>query len=333
MKQSEFLNKIEDIIPANNSLVNELSDVLEISQDSAYRRIRGSTALTIDEVSTLCKHFKISFDVFNDMDINNVTFSFLEMNYSIENFKIYLSNMLKDLKLIKNAKNSKITYACEDIPIFYNYKYPMLGAFKMFYWMEAILNSNNLAPNKFKSTSIPENLSELGQQIFDTYIDTPSVEIWTETTYLSVLKQIEFFWESGKFESNSDVIIILDQLTQLLSDIKLQAEIGRKLYSDTAESGQRAEYELYFSEIEIGNNCVLVDLGSTQSVYLGHMSFNTIATMNKKYCELTEQWLKTIIKKSNPVSRVSEKIRYQYFKAAFRKIENLKTRVLSQINN
>ncbi len=333
MKQSEFLNKIEDIISANTSLVTELSDVLEISQDSAYRRIRGSTALTIDEVSTLCKHFKISFDVFSDMNINNVTFSFLEMNYSTENFEIYLSNMLKDLKLIKSAKNSKITYACEDIPIFYNYKYPMLGAFKMFYWMEAILNSNNLAPNKFNSNSIPENLSTLGEQIFDAYIDTPSVEIWTETTYLSVLKQIEFFWESGKFESDQDVVFILDQLTQLLSDIKLQAEIGRKLYSDTAESGQRAEYELYFSEIEIGNNCVLVDLGSTQSVYLGHMSFNTIATMNKKYCELTEQWLKNIVKKSNPVSKVSERIRYQYFKTAYQRIEGLKTRVLNQINS
>lgn len=327
MKQSDFLNKIEDILPANTTLVSELSEVLDISQDSAYRRIRGATALTIDEVSALCKHFKISFDVFNDMDINNVTFSFLEMKYSIESFETYLSNMHKDLILIKNAKNSKITYACEDIPIFYNYKYPMLGAFKMFYWLEATLNSNNRSANKFNSQSIPESLVNLGKKIFDSYIDTDSVEIWTETTYLSVLKQIEFFWESGKFESDKDVLIILDQLHQLLSDIKLQAEVGKKLFSNTADSGQRANYELYFSEIEIGNNCVLVDLGHTKSVYLGHMSFNTIATLNKKYCDLTEQWLETIIKKSNPISRVSEKIRYQYFRTAFLRIEEMKNRV------
>jgi len=331
MKQSDFLNKIEDIIPSNSSLMGELSEVLEISQDSAYRRIRGATALSIDEVSKLCKHFRISFDVFSDMDINNVTFSFLEMSYSMESFETYLSNMLKDLNLIKNAKNSKITYACEDIPIFYNYKYPLLGAFKMFYWLEATLNSNSLASNRFNSSSIPENLIKLGEEIFDAYIDTPSVEIWTETTYLSVLKQIEFFWESGKFESNEDVLLILDQLNQLLTDIKLQAEVGRKLFSSTADSGQRAEYELYFSEIEIGNNCVLVDLGNTKSVYLGHMSFNTIATLNKKYCELTGQWLETIIKKSNPVSRVSEKIRYQYFRIAFQRIEEMRNRVMASI--
>ncbi len=327
MEQSDFLRKIEDIIPSNTNLVSELCEVLDVSQDSAYRRLRGTTQLTITDISKLCKHYKISFDVFNDMDINNVTFAFQELNYSIDSFELYLQSMLKDLNLIKNAKKHKITYACEDIPIFYNYKYPLLGAYKIFYWMEAILNTNNVDNNKFNLSYVPENIHKLSAEIYDAYLDIPSVEIWTETTYLSVLKQIEFFWESGRFESDKDVIDILDELKQLLSDIQLQAEVGKKLHADTTESGQRADYELYFSDIEIGNNCVLVDLGITKSVYLGHMSFNTIATMNKKYCDLTEQWLNNIIKKSNPVSKVSEKIRYQYFRTAFKKIDEFKARI------
>ena len=329
MEQFEFLRKIEDIIPSNTNLVSELSEVLEISSDSAYRRLRGSTLLTITEVTKLCRHYKISFDVFNDMDIDNVTFSFLELEYSMDSFEKYLSNMLKDLKLIKNAKKHKITYACEDIPIFYNYKYPLLGSYKIFYWMEAILNTSNTPNKKFNANYVPESIITLSKEIYNTYIDTPSVEIWTETTYLSVLKQVEFFWESGRFESDTDAINVLDELKQLLTDIQLQAKIGKKLFSNTSESGQRADYELYFSDIEIGNNCVLVDLGVTKSIYLGHMSFNTIATMNKKYCALTEQWLNNIIKKSNPVSMVSEKIRYQYFNKAFKKIDEFKARILS----
>ena len=59
--QLQFLRKIEDIIPSNSSLVYELSDVLEISIDSAYRRIRGETALSIVDVIKLCDHFKISW--------------------------------------------------------------------------------------------------------------------------------------------------------------------------------------------------------------------------------------------------------------------------------
>jgi len=59
--------------------------------------------------------------------------------------------------------------------------------------------------------------------------------------------------ESGKFESQNDVIDILDDLKQLLKDIQLQAKVGKKLFSDSSESGQRADYELYVSDIEIGN--------------------------------------------------------------------------------
>lgn len=320
MNQADFLKKIEDIIPANTNLVSELCEILKISQDSAYRRLRGSTQLSISEVSDLCKHYNISFDVFNDSGIDNVTFSFLDLDYSFESFNSYLQSMLKDLNLIRNAKNKKIVYACKDIPIFYNYKYPRLGAFKIYYWMEAILNSTS-SGNKFDIDSIPEEMKKAGNEIFDAYLDTPSIEIWTETTYLSVIKQIEFFWESGKFTSSEDVISILEELKQLLSDIQQQAEIGRKLFSNQTDSGQRASYELYLSDIEIGNNCVLVDLGTTKSVYLGHMSFNTISTMNKKYSELTEEWLNSIIKKSNPVSQVSEKIRFQYFRTAFNVID------------
>lgn len=328
MEQSDFLRKIEDIIPANTSLVSELCEVLEIGQDSAYRRIRGATQLNISEISKLCKHYGISFDVLSDMDIDNVTFSFVSLDYSIEKFMKYLASMLKDLKLIKSAPNSKIVYACEDIPIFYNYKYPHLGAFKIFYWMEAILNTESLGAKKFGEDVIPKELMDIGSEIFDTYLDTPSVEVWTETTYLAVLKQIEFFWESGKFENNSQVIEILEELSNLLNDIQLQAQIGKKLFFNHLDSGQRADYELYISDVEIGNNCVLVDLGNIKSVYLGHMSFNTISTMNTKYCQLTEQWLNTLIKKSTPISQVAEKNRYQYFRTAAQRIDKLKAKIM-----
>lgn len=329
MTQNDFLKKIEDILPSNTTLVNELAEILEISQDSAYRRIRGSTQLTIDEVTKLCRKFKISFDVFDDIDINSVTFSYLKLENKTESFSTYLNVMIKDLNLIKNAKQHKITYACEDIPIFYNYKYPLLGAFKIFYWMEAILNNSDLEGKKFSQDSIPQELMDGGRQIFEKYIEIPSVEIWTDTTYYSVIKQIEFFWESGRFESNELVIKVLTELSQLLKDIQLQAEIGHKLLGSNSDSGQKAFYELYFSEIEIGNNCVLVDLGNTKSVYLGHTSFSTISTLNKTYCQLTEQWLNTMIKKATPVSKVSEKLRYQFFRKAFTNIETLKQRVLN----
>ncbi len=326
MNQNDFLKKIEDIIPSNTSLVNELCDILDISMDSAYRRIRGATQLTINEISTLCKHYRISFDVLNDLNFDNVTFSFYNVEYSIDSFEIYLKNMLRDLNIIQGSKAPFIHYACEDIPIFYNYKYPNLRAFKIFYWMEATLNKN-ITTTSFTPEIIPPAVHDLAYQVFQAYLNIPSKEIWTETTYLSVIKQIEFFYDSGKFDSDQKVIDVLDELIQLLTDIQIQAELGVKISGNSEESGQKASYELYYSDVEIGNNCVLVDLGHTRSVYLGHLSFNTISTMNKQYAQLTADWLAVLLRKAQPISKVSEKIRFKFFKKAIDRVIDLKNRI------
>ena len=325
MVQNRFLQKIEDILPANSSLASELSDILEVSQDSAYRRIRGETALTIDEVAKLCRHFKISFDAFNDNEQGIVTFSYQLMDNARESFKKYLGSQLNDLHLIKNSKHHKIIYACEDIPIFYNYQYPSLGAFKMYYWMRSIMDIEVDDAAQFSLSSIGVETRNLGREIYETYIDIPSVEIWTETTFISVVKQIKYYWESGKFQSKDVAMEVIEDLEQQIEDIQKQAELGKKFIDHPDIPGRGSEFELYISDIELGNNTVLVDLGQTKLVYMGHMSFSTISTPNKLYVEATQEWLSSIIKKSTLVSGVSEKVRFQFFKKIKDEVKVLRT--------
>ena len=74
--QLKLINRIQEVIPVNYSLVDELGDLLEMSSDSAYRRLRGETVFTIDEIATICNHFKISFDSLINSDIGSVAFKY-----------------------------------------------------------------------------------------------------------------------------------------------------------------------------------------------------------------------------------------------------------------
>jgi len=328
--QLQFLEKIEDIIPARSSLVYELEETLGISMDSAYRRIRGETSLTIDDVIKLCNKYKISFDSFNNIETGIVTFAYTVMKNSENNFKDYLNSLLRDLRIINAASNKKIVYACQDIPVFHNYKYPEMAAFKMFYWMRSIMNVPSLQNKKFDMSSISDELKELGKKIFVAYSSVPSIEIWTDTTFQSTLKQIEFYWESGMFKSFEDVKAICQSLEKQLIDIQKQAEISKKYVSEDKIIAEENNYSLYFSEIEITNNCVLVSLGNTKAVYLGHQSFNTMSSSNVSYCNETEIWLNNLIKKSTLISGVAEKQRYQFFRKAFKSLEDFLGKIEDQ---
>lgn len=322
-----FLQKISSMIPDHTSLADELADVLEISMDSAYRRIRGATALTIDEVIALSTHFKISLDSFMNFSSGLVTFSYSVINNDIISFQEFLNRQLNDLIKISNIKDGQIIYACEDIPVFHNYRYPSLAAFKIFYWLKSIMNVKELEGLKFKKEVIPLKLLETGEKIYQTYSQVPSVEIWTDTTIQSTIKQIEFYWESGIFNSVADAIEICETLKKELTDIEKQAEIGKKTGGGNDFNKEIADYKVYYSDIEMTNNCVLVKLGNLKMVYLSHQTFNTLTTSNAKYADETEVWLNNIMKKSNLISHISEKLRYQFFKKAHKTIDALMEKI------
>ena len=89
VRQVVFFERIKDLIPTNTSLVYELADLLQISTDSIYRRIRGETTLTFDELEIICNKYKISFDSFINMESNNVTFNYTLMEEGDISFVTY----------------------------------------------------------------------------------------------------------------------------------------------------------------------------------------------------------------------------------------------------
>lgn len=327
-KQEQFLRKIQDLLPGNTSLVNELSDVLDISTDSAYRRMRGETYLVIDEILLLCNHFNVSFDSLNPAHEGVVSFRYSKMEPHRDSLIEYLTGLLKDIEVIRNAPAGRITYACEDIPVFHHYGNPVMSQFKLFYWMQSILNVPELASQKFDCSVHDVELDSLVNQIYEAYSRIPSIEVWTESTIQSTAKQIEYFWEAGKFASKEDALAVCAGFAAEIESIQQKAENSCKLALNLPASTDDAiNYQLYFSDIEITNNSVLVELGGISSVYLGHFSFSTMSTTSEAYCTETRRWFDTIIRKSTLISGVSEKHRFQVFRRFLSQIGLLEQRI------
>jgi hypothetical protein len=321
--QIQFLNRIQDVIPPDTSLVMELSDLLNISTDSAYRRMRGETMLSIEEIIILCDTFQISFDAISRKEAGLVTFKYSTIDSTRESFVGYLQNIYNDLLSIKRAPNSQIIYASGDMPVFHHYSDLPIAAFKMFYWMRSIMNIPELENTHFHINCIDEELKVLSKKIIDLYLQIPSVEIWTDTTIHSTLKQIEYYWESGMFENKKQATEVCDSLKNVITSIRNMAETSDK----TQQRNSEKNYELYFSDIEITNNCVLVNMNIAKAVYLGHFSFYTMSTLNDAYCEKTAEWLHSLIKRSTLISGIAEKQRYQFFRKIFAMIDELKNKI------
>ena len=317
--QQNFLERIKNSMSTNTSFIDELADALEISNDSAYRRFRGETELTISEVSVLCSKYNISFDMINYNE-ESVYFHYGRLQNAVD-FASYLESILLDIKQIEYSKDNKIIYAAVDIPIFHHFNFPELSAFKMFYWMKAVVGVEEFSNKKFSVNLIDKNIAKLGNEIYNSYINIPSIEIWTTETINSLVKQIEFFWESGNFLTNNDALIICKQVRDEIALLEKQAEISNK--SIEFPDNKQSEFTLYHSDIELGNNHIFTKKADIKSVYLTVHTFNKLTTVNQTFIKHTEEWINNLISKSTPISGVSQKNRYQFFKKANEKIDRL----------
>ena len=226
--QIQFLERINDLIPRDTSLVQELSELLGVSTDSAYRRMRGETLLSIDEIVILCDHFNISFDSFSKKETGLVTFRYSTIESKPESFMAYLQSIYDDLLIISQVKNAQIIYASGDIPVFHHYRFDAIAAFKMFYWMRSIMNIPEMENMTFRFEAIDAEVKDLAQKIIELYTKVPSVEIWTDTTIHSTLKQIEYYWESGMFQSAHDAVSVCESLREVILNIQKMAENSAK---------------------------------------------------------------------------------------------------------
>ena len=197
--QEVFIKKLKESVPPSVSLAEELADLLKVSNDSAYRRLRNETEFTLKEVYTISKHFNISVDSLFSFKDDYVTCQYIKLTDSVDNFEKYLSNLANQMKMLSKLENKKVIYAAEEIPIFHSLGAEPLRAFKLFYWQRSVLNIPEYQSKKFTLDIIPKKIMSIGADVYDYYLQLPSTEIWTDKTILTTVKQIEFYFESGAF--------------------------------------------------------------------------------------------------------------------------------------
>lgn len=141
-----------------------MAELLNISNDSAYRRIRGEKPIGLDELQVLCNKYKVSLDQLLQIQTNTVIFSGNRIEAASFNFQQYLQDVQNNLAFFTSLSNPHFYYNNKDIPIFHFMQYPALCAFKFFFWKRTIIGYPELARQHFAGEEKDENLMGLAKK-------------------------------------------------------------------------------------------------------------------------------------------------------------------------
>lgn len=311
--QQIFFNHLKSILPHHLSIVDEVASLLDISNDSAYRRMRGDKPLTFEEVQKLCVHFSISLDSIFHLNTDSYIFSGKLVSASNFHFELYLKKMLADMEMVKSFENAEFYFLNKDVPLFHHFQIPELAAFKFFFFMKTILSYPDLAKEKFSVDKIPESLKTIGKKIADSYCQVSSTEIWNIEGIDTTLQQIDYYRESRGFERKEDLIRIYDCMTEIIIHIEKLAAAGKKYPLFLNENWGGARYTLYNNEVFLGDNTTLIDTGDFKIAYINHSVINYMTTRNIEFCDHIYQSIQNTMQRSLQISSTGEKERVRFF--------------------
>ncbi len=326
--QSNFIELLKRSTATHISLAEELSELLKISLDSVYRRLRCETDITLSETFAICKHFNIPLEALAEINSNMVAFRINKLSNSAESFSQYLKVLHGDLNWMMKYPNHHLIYAAEDLPVFYHFFFPNLALFKMVYWNKSILNAESLQGKTIEEIQLPPTWLEEVPKVREVFLKIPTTEIWNDDTLKSSIQQIKFYWEAGFFQKKETILAILEDLDGILAMATKQAAMGKK-YNPIKDQYYDVEYSMYGCELMIGNNTVFLTSDTHQASYIGYNSFNFMRSNNRYFNESNEGWLRNMISKSTPLSLVAEKSRNQFFRAIYNSIDKLRQQVLN----
>ena len=326
IQEAIFLN-IKAKLPSNLSLVHEISELLGLSYDSAYRRIRGEKVISLEELYKLSTHFKISVDSLFDIKSGKIVFNSLAIDPDKLDVKQWLQNMSENLQRVEQAAHKKITYAAKDAPFFHYFHIPELAAFKLFFWQKTLFNFPEFRDKKFSLDEYDPELQQIGQKILISYTKIPTIEIWNEDTFYIMLRQMEYYWVSGLFEKEDEMWVLIDKIEKWISHLHKQAEYGFQYVYGTAAAGVEGSFCLFENEVVLNDNTVLVSTDDIRTSYLSYNVVNLLTTSDPVFCEKIEQFLGGLLKKSIQISTSAAKERNRFFNRLHGQIDSFKQRI------
>jgi hypothetical protein len=326
--QSFFFDKVKQQANPGFSLVDEIADLLQISNDSAYRRLRGETAITLAEAATLGRHFGVSLEEISPGKADSILFSRSTFRDQSLEFDEYLIKTESYLQRIADTKEKHGIYAAKDIPIFHHFQVPEMGMFKLFFWLKTIRGNQAIDAVKFDFNIIPPELMKKSRALAKIYFQIPFTEIWNEDTSNAALRQIEYFYEAGWLANKSVAVKLCDKVEEVISIIHKQAETGMKWF-DGKPVHPDVSYELYHNDLVGLDNSIYVKTDQFPMSMIGYNELDYLFTSHAGFCHEAETFLVKQIGKSMLLSGASERERNQFFNKIYEKIHVLKAKIIA----
>ncbi len=331
--QERLLDNIVARYERRSDAVEDLCRILNSTKDPVYRRLRGDTLLTPQEMQLLAIHFNISLDRLVFSDSTKLVCSFKPITQKVHNFEEYMTYFNRDFELVRRMPNLRMYSASTEIPIMACTYFPELLGFKLYIWGRTSWNFEYLRDRPFSFSLITEPVRRTIKESQSHYNHVETVELLNVGSIDMTLAQIEYLLYSESFADPNEALALCDILGKWVNHVKEMVVAGRKFEVGSSASEFAAKFHLYHNEIFFTTNITSMQSDLGPVVYFTYNGPNFMRTTDERFCKFTNDWFEEVMSKSNHMTQVSERTRDWFFREMMKKIDRVKQRLVVYIDD
>jgi hypothetical protein len=302
-----IVNTVLKNIPKNIKPVIYLMELLDLSRESVYRRIRRDIPFSMNELTKLSLTLNFSLDeiiegskrerIFFDMGLKNQDNSVDSFSAVFQEHSTYINNLSK-------AKDSHVFMALNYIHPLFTVFFDDLFKFHYFKWL--VETQDDLPKIYFSNLVLPQELCALQQKIAEEVKSVRNVSIiLSPNINLSIIKDIQYFYQR-KLIGKEDLEILRKDLLRMSDFAENVAKTGRL-------EGGNSQIDIYISILYVNSNTIYLEYDNVSEVHYWIYANNPMVIRNSEIGNIQKKWFLSRKKSSTLITQSNEILQADFF--------------------
>jgi len=311
--QRWFFKQLEQRFDKRGKMVNAICEILNLGRDATYRRLRGDTSLTADEMLTLARAFNI---LLNDQE----TYPDVRQQIDYPNGLDQVSNELEyyqrleaHCQKILQLPNLQIDYSSPGLPFYYEFFTPTILAFKTYVYGLTSWNFDKWKNVDFRPELIDPKIFEIADRLMPQLFKISGRELWSVGVLDVTLRQIEHTVEIGQLNDPELIVKMFEEVELTIRHMDHMATSKKKFPPGREPRKDDPSFSVYHNELTNTSNVIIAKSPYQSYVFSTFVNPNYIISEDERIQNQMETWFDNMVSNSNVLDSTAGQYCRQYF--------------------
>lgn len=311
--QLNYFHALKERHTGNENFVDIVAEILDLSKQGAYKKIRGATKLTLDEVAKLSVCFKLSIDAGIGLySTSDVPYQFHSnaLRYKPSTMMEYWENIRNHITSLWQLEPTNVTYLANELPFHHFMPFEHILEFKIFNWNNSSWKLGEDQSYTNKHLIVSPKIKRILTDILDKHNSITSTEIWNSNMLQPLYSQLKYWIQAGLFTDPDKLQLLLDQIEDLFQYLELISNHGvKKSFTTTVDT----QCIVFVNDVMVNSELIYIESPTLTTTYTMYDSPNYLRSSDIQVCTHAKSWLNEIIESSTIITKSNAAQRNRFF--------------------